>query len=82
MSNQGGVQAAIRASTGTTLDYNGDWHALFDADSIETGPFNERLLDWINFKMTASYTSLPEAMQAYAEDQGFNNWSSMNTLTL
>lgn len=82
MTNQGGVQQAIRDSTGTALDYNGDWHALFNADGIATGDFNSRMLLWINAQLGLTFTSLPGAMQAFAVDQGFNNWSSMNTLSL
>lgn len=82
MSNQSGVQAAIRASTGTTGTYTEDWHALFDADGIATGAWNERMLAWINTTLSASYTNINAAMQAYAVDQGFDNWSSMNTITL
>jgi len=82
MTNQGGVQAAVREQTGTALDFNGDWHALFDADGIATGPFNGRMLLWINGQLSTSYASLPQAMQAFAVDQGFNNWSSMSTLVL
>lgn len=82
MSNHSGVQAAIRAETGTAHPYNGDWLALFTADSIPDGTFNERMLAWINFKLSATHTSLPEAQQAFAEDQGFTNWSAMNTVVL
>lgn len=82
MTNQGGVQAAVRALTGTALDYNGDWSALFDADGIASGDWNGRLLNWINAKLSTSYTNLPAAMQAFAEDQGFDNWHSMNTFSL
>ena len=82
MTNQGGVQAAVRALTKTALDYNGDWSALFDADGIPIGDWNGRLLNWMNLKLETSYTSLPAAMQAFAVAQGFNNWSSMNTFSL
>lgn len=82
MSNQSGVQAAIRESTGTTLDYNGDWSALFDQDGISAGDWNGRMLAWINSYLGTSYASLITAQQAFAVDQGFNNWSSMNTLVL
>ncbi len=81
-SNQEGVQAAIRASTGTTLDYNGDWSALFNAAGIATGSWNGRLLAWINVQLGTSHASLPQAQQAYATANSFTNWSSMNTLTL
>lgn len=80
--NQEGVQAAIRATTGTTYDYNGDWSALFDAAGIATGNWNGRLLNWINGQLSSSYTALPEAQQAYAANAGFNNWSAINTLSI
>lgn len=80
--NQEGVQQAVRDNTGTTLDYNGDWHALFDAEGITAGDFNGRMLAWINQTLGTSYADLPGAQHAFAVDQGFNNWSSMNTLAL
>ena len=82
MSNQSGVQAAIRASTGTAGTYTEDWHALWDDAAVAAGTFNERMLAWINGRLSSIYTNVNEAMQAYAEDQGFANWSSMDTLTL
>lgn len=82
MTNQGGVQQAVRDITGTALDYNGDWSALFDLDGIPSGDWNGRLLAWINQTLGTSYTNLPGAMQAFAVEQGFNNWSSMNTFTV
>ena len=82
MSNQSGVQQAIRDSTGITGTWSEDWSALFDADGTAAGTWNERMLAWINATLTASYTNINAAMQAYAVDQGFANWSSMNTITL
>lgn len=82
MSNQGLVQQSVRDSTGTALNYNGDWHALFDAGGIAAGSFNGRLLAWINTTLGTSYPDLPGAMQAFAVDQGYTNWSSMGTITL
>lgn len=82
MSNQGGVQQAIRDATGTELDYNGDWSALFDADGIPAGDWNGRLLAWLNGKLGTSHGGLPGAMQAFAEDQGAPNWNSLATLAL
>lgn len=81
MSNHSALQAAIRVSTGTALDYNGDWSALFDKDGIAAGSWNGRMLAWINAELLTSYTSLPEAQQAYAVAKGFTNWSSINTAT-
>lgn len=82
MSNQGKVQASLRAATSKALDYNGDWHAVFDAAGIAAGDFNGRMLAWINARLSSSHTNLPAAQQAFAENQGFNNWSSMGTITV
>jgi hypothetical protein len=82
--NQSSVQASIRAITGTALPYSGDWHALFDHDSIAAGTFNERLLLWLNAKLVLN--SLPAtatlngAMQAYAAFKSAYNWNSMTTI--
>lgn len=72
-------QASVRAVTSTTLTYEGDFHALFDAHSIAEGTFNGRLLDWINYKLTETFDNLPEAMQALAEENSATNFSSMGT---
>jgi len=77
--NQEGVHAAVRAVTGTSRSYNEDWHALFDSDGIASGNFDSRMLAWINTTLGTSYTNVNAAMQAFAVDQGFTNWSSMNT---
>lgn len=72
-------QQSVRDETGTALDYNSDWSALFDDAGIAAGPWNGRLLAWINDYLGTSYTNLPGAMQAFAVDQGFANWSGMGT---
>jgi len=82
MSNQSGVQQAIRDSTGTSGAYAEDWHALWDDAAIAAGTFNERMLAWANDLLGTSYTNVNEAQHALAVDQGFNNWSSANTLVL
>ena len=90
MSQQGLRQASVRAVTGSAESYEGDWHRLFDLASISAGSndpggiyrpidFNGRLLLWINLKLTADYTSLPEAMQALAASVGAYNFSSLGT---
>lgn len=82
MSNQGKVQASVRAITSTSLDYNGDWNALFSAAGITARTWNGRMLAWINGRLGTSYTSLPTAQQAFAVNQGYTNWSSMGTITV
>lgn len=79
MSQQGYRQASVRAVTGTAGTYEGDFHALFDGQSIPAGDFNGRFLQWINLKLSKSYTSLPEAMQALADANGAANFSSLGT---
>ncbi len=79
MSQQGLRQASVRAVTGTSEHYEGDWHALFDLAGIPAGQFNERLLQWINLRLSAAYTFLDSAMQALADANGAFNFSSLGT---
>lgn len=77
--NDGLRQASVRAVTGTALDYNGDWMALFDLAGIAKGFFDERFLAWLNLKLSATYASLPSAMQALASSLGVFNFNSIGT---
>ena len=79
MSNQQKRQQSVRAVTGTAYTYEGDWLALFDADLIAAGTFNDRLRAWINAKLSANYATLPDAMQAYAESKSAASWSELGT---
>jgi hypothetical protein len=74
-------QASVRAVTGTTLDYNGDWMALFDAAGIAKGNFDERMLLWINLKLSTAYAELNGAMQALADASAVFNFSSLGTFS-
>jgi hypothetical protein len=78
-SAQGDRQASVRALTGTALSYEGDWQALFDQAAIPAGDFNGRLLAWINAQLSASYTNINDAMQAFATSKGAANWSSLGS---
>ena len=80
--NQQLRQNSVRAVTGTSGTYEDDFHALFTADGIAAGFFNDRLRAWLNGQLGTSYQFLSDAMQAYAVDQGFYNWSSMGTFTI
>ncbi len=84
MSNQSKKQASVRAITGTTSTYEGDWHALFDAASIPKGDFNGRLLAWINQTLLEPqpYTNLPSAQAGFAISKGAYNWDSLGTFTV
>ena len=77
--NQGLQQASVRAVTGTTSTFNGDFMALFAQAGITESQYDGALLAWINQKLSASYTNLPNAMQAFAVDQGYLNWTQMGT---
>lgn len=82
MTNQGDKQQSVRDVTGTSGSYNSDWEALFDvADISATLTFNERLLEYINLKLGSSYTNLPSAMQAFADDLGVYNWDSIGSFS-
>jgi hypothetical protein len=81
---QGLRQTVARTATGTTVDYNGDFLALFTLRGIGlTGGFNGRLLNYINTKLVSAYTNLPEAMQAFkvANQAGATNFSAMSIFT-
>lgn len=79
MSQQGLRQASVRAVSGTTGTYEGDWLALFDAAGIAGGTFNERLLGWINLKLSTAYAEVNGAMQALAASLSAANFSSIGT---
>ena len=80
MSNQSNLQASVRAATSTAHPYNGDFLQEF-ADSGTGGTtYNEQLLAWINGELSASHTSLPAAMQAYADNAGVTNWNAVTSI--
>jgi hypothetical protein len=80
MSNDGDREAVLRASTGQTLDYNGDWLAKFDANSIPGGDYNGRLLAFINAQLGTSFAEINGAKFAYATAQSVNGALSFNEL--
>lgn len=80
MSNQGDIQGSIRVQTGTALSHTGDWHALFDAEGISAGTYNERLLRFLNAALGASHTTLADAQAAYAADQGVDTWANVSDI--
>lgn len=84
MSQQGLRQASAtdQSAFPAATNYNESLQRLFDDDGIPAGTFNERQLRWINARLTASYTNLNEAMQAYATSKGAHNWSSLGTLAV
>jgi hypothetical protein len=81
MSNQEKRQQSVRAVTGTAYAYNDDWMALFTAAGITTGVYNERLLVWINTQLGTAYTTLPDAMKAFAVRQERASWDEMGTFS-
>jgi len=80
MTNQGDLQASIRTVTGTTYDYNGDWHSLFDFYSIATGEFNGRLILWLQSALNSTNPDLDGLKQEYADSLGVYNWNSVYTV--
>ena len=80
MTNQSKLQESIRTITGTTNDYNGDWHALFDFYSITAGEFNGRMIEWLQSALNSTETDLDCLKQLYADSLGAYNWNSVNTV--
>ncbi|MDB5439764.1 MAG: hypothetical protein JWM33_2191 [Caulobacteraceae bacterium] len=81
MTQQSLRQASVRAATGTANPYEGDWHALFDAAGIAPGPFDQRLLVWINGRLGIAYPDLPGAQQAFAAANGAYDWASLGAFS-
>ncbi len=82
MSQQGLRQASARAISGSTVDapYNEDFMRMFTAEGIpEAGTFNERFLLWLNYRLSRTYTNLPEAMTAFAVSLGLSSWDAVGT---
>jgi len=79
MSQQSLRQASVRTVTSTTLTYEGDWHALFDAAGIAAGDFNGRMVQYINLKLTTAYTEINGAMAALAAANSASNFQAMGT---
>lgn len=75
--NQSARQASVRAVTGSANTYEGDWHFLFDLSAIPVGTFNERLLRWINLKLSTAYAEINGAMAALAAHFGVSDFSSL-----
>jgi hypothetical protein len=81
MSNQQKRQQSVRAVTGTAYTYADDWHALFDADLIAEGHYNDRLRAWINVKLSSNYSNVNDAMRAYAVSKSVTRWGELGTFT-
>jgi hypothetical protein len=79
MSQQGLRQASVRAVSGTTLNYEGDWHAMWDLQGIAAGPFNQRMLLYINEYLGTSYTEINGAMAAFAANLGASTFQAIGT---
>ena len=80
--NDGARQASVRAATGMALDHDGDWHALFDLAGILPGPFDGRMLAWINGQLGTIYAEINGAMAAFAASRGYPSWSAMGAFSV
>lgn len=81
MSNQSLRQASVRAVTGTSGTYEEDFHALFTLAGVPSGVFNERLFRWLNMQLGDAYSTLPDAMRAFAAMQSAESWNQVGTFT-
>ncbi len=48
-------QATCRAETGKSLTVNGDWLAMADANGFTTGTINERMMQYFNAALGATW---------------------------
>lgn len=80
--NQESLHDALRTRSGSVknLTFNGDWVAVFDADGISAGTFNERLLKWINFRLSASHANLAGAQAAFAASKSVTRWTDITSV--
>lgn len=81
MSNQGERHASAQGISGFVgdLPYNEAFLRMFDTELVPAGTFNERLLMWINARLATTYTSLPEAQNAFAVSVGRRAWDDVGT---
>lgn len=75
--NQALRQFSVRDATSLVNHYNEDWHALFDLEGIPTGTLDERMLQWINIRLSSNYTSLQSAKTAFAQAEGYNYYDEI-----
>jgi hypothetical protein len=74
-------QQSIRTAASSTQTLEGDWHKLWDSLAISGTTFNERMLNYINLKLSASYTELNGAMAAFAASKSTDSFQSIGTFT-
>lgn len=84
-SNQGLRQATVEASTGTTLNYEGDFITMFNTAGYTNGGFNGMLLSWINAQLSTNYPDINGAMYAFSQAKGTptpDSWGGMGQFTI
>jgi hypothetical protein len=81
VSQQGLRQESFRAIGGTTGTYNEDARAAFEAEAtVPAGAtFNEAFILWLQARLSSADDNLPGLMQAFAEAEGADKWSSLGS---
>jgi hypothetical protein len=77
---QSDLQQSIRDLTGTTWNVEGDFLALFDAESVPAGTFNERLKMWADQRTGGTYPDIMGSLNAYAVILGFDAWNNVASI--
>lgn len=80
--NQEAKHISIRTITSTTGTYNEDWIAAFDDDSVAAGTFNERMIGWLQNRLTSSNENLPDLQAEFAIDKGADSWDQLGAFTI
>ena len=71
---------SVRTATGATSGtYDENWIELFDLAGIPAGTFDERLIGYLQLKLSSSASNLPDLMAAFAQANGVQMWSELGT---
>ena len=80
--NQSDRQASVRTYSGTSLNYEGDWLALFNLLGVADGDYNGRMIGFINQTLASTYPDLNGAQYAFAANSNAGSWNELGTFTL
>jgi len=80
--NQEGKHASFRTIGGGSGEYNGDSIAAMVADGASGSSYNEIMVSWLQIRISdTTVTNINDLQQAFAAQEGFDTWSSVNTFS-
>lgn len=78
--NQEGRHASFRSIAGTTLDYNGDALAAFQAEGATATDYNGAFIQWLQARTSSSSTNVNDLAALFASQNGFSSWDNVNVI--